>query len=79
MLEYAEAVSLSASTMTASFVEGLREAGWSDREVLDITLVCGYYNVMSRIADALGVELDEGFVDDGLAAEFERRHVMTAR
>lgn len=78
MLEYAEAVSLSASTMTAAYIEGLREVGWNDPEILDITLVIGYYNVMSRIADTFGVELDKGVVDEGLVAELDRRGVTPA-
>ena len=75
MLEFAETVSLTAGTMTEDNVAGLRNAGWSDREILDITLIISYYNLMCRLADALGVGLDEGLVDQDLMGELERRKV----
>ena len=75
MLEFAETVSLTASTMTEDNAADLRNAGWSDREILDITLIISYYNLMCRLADALGVGLDEGLVDQDLMGELERRKV----
>ncbi len=36
----------------------LRSAGWSDRAILDLTLVVGYFAFVNRIADGLGVELE---------------------
>ncbi len=75
MLEHTEKIALSASTMTREDVERLRQAGWNDREILDITLVACNYNFMCRLADSLGVELDEGEVDSSLLNELERRQV----
>lgn len=44
--------------MEQSDVESLRTAGFSDRDVLDITEVIGYYAYANRIADGLGVEVE---------------------
>jgi alkylhydroperoxidase family enzyme len=37
----------------------LREAGFSDSAILDINQVTGYYAYVNRLADGLGVELEE--------------------
>ncbi len=79
MLEYVEKITLSASTITYEEVDQLRGLGWSDREILDIALVSSAYNFWCRMADCLGVELDEGRVDDELLREIERRHITPKR
>ena len=57
MLEFTEKLTLLPSGMTESDVAGLRRHGFSDREILSITLAAGYRNFITRVADALGVEL----------------------
>ena len=42
-------------------VDGLRQAGFTDRDVLDIVEVTAYYAYANRIADGLGVP-DEGWI-----------------
>ncbi len=37
----------------------LKELGFSDREILDICQVTAYFNFVNRMADALGIELEE--------------------
>ncbi len=61
MLEYAEKMTLRPSEMTAQDVERLREAGWSDGEILDIAALTAYRNFITRMADAVGVELTEDY------------------
>jgi alkylhydroperoxidase family enzyme len=46
-------------------VETLRRQAWSDRAVLDLTLVVSYFGFVNRIAHGLGVELEEGFAQSG--------------
>ncbi len=75
MLEYVEKITLAATTITEDDIENLRRNGWSDREVLDIALVSAYYCFRCRMADGLGVELDEGRVDAELLDELRRRKV----
>ena len=45
--------------MTEDDVHTLRDAGWTDRAVLDIVLVTAYFNFVNRITNALGVEATE--------------------
>ncbi len=79
MLEWAEKLTHSPATMTQEDLQKLREVGWTDRDILDIVLVSAYYNFRCRMADALGVELDEGRVDPTLQEEFERRKVTPVK
>ncbi|QXD13835.1 hypothetical protein GQ464_010165 [Rhodocaloribacter litoris] len=42
--------------MTEADVAALREAGFSDRDILDINLIVSYFNFVNRIASGLGVD-----------------------
>ncbi|HXU73060.1 MAG TPA: hypothetical protein VN947_27265 [Polyangia bacterium] len=56
ILEYAEKLTLTPARMMREDVERLRAAtGLDDRGVLQITLIAGFFNYVSRVADALGV------------------------
>jgi uncharacterized protein YciW len=59
MLEYAEKLTIAPSTIVEDDIEQLREAGWSDRDILDIVHVCAYFNFRVRIVDGLGLKLTE--------------------
>lgn len=59
MLEYAAKLTLEPWNMKKSDVEKLREAGFSDAAILDICQVAGYYAFVNRLADGLGVELED--------------------
>jgi len=61
MLEYAEKITLNPSQVTERDVERLRRVGWGDRDILDIAAVTSYRNFITRMADALGVELTEDY------------------
>lgn len=61
MLEYAEKVTLRPSEVNNEDVQKLREAGWTDTGILDIAAVASYRNFITRMADALGVELTEDY------------------
>ena len=78
MLEYTEKVTLGPSSMVQDDIEQLRRAGWGDRENLDISLIVSYYNFRTRMADALGVELDEVLAKSELAREIRRRKIASA-
>ena len=45
--------------MVEADIIALREAGFSDSAILDINQVTGYYAYVNRLADGLGVELEE--------------------
>ena len=55
MLEYAEQVTRDAASVTDAHVARLRDAGFDDRAVLQITLIAAWFNYINRVADALGV------------------------
>ena len=59
MCEYVEKLSLKPWEMIEADVIALREAGFSDSAILDINQVTGYYAYVNRLADGLGVELEE--------------------
>ena len=56
---YADRLTRSADASSEDHVEALRNAGWSDRAILDITLVTAYFNFVNRIANGLGVSFSE--------------------
>jgi len=58
ILDYAVKLTLRPSEMQSSDVEGLRDAGLSDGEILDVCQVISYYNYVNRLADGLGVDLE---------------------
>ena len=59
MLVYAEKLTLEPWSMQPADVETLRQAGFDDRAILDINQITGYYAFVNRLADGLGVELEE--------------------
>jgi uncharacterized peroxidase-related enzyme len=59
MLEWVEKLTLTPSSCGQADVDGMRSAGWTDRDVLDIAQVCAYFNMRVRIVDGLGLEVDE--------------------
>ena len=58
MLDYAVRVTREPWTVRREDIERLRSSGFSDRAVLDISLVTGYYAFVNRLADGLGVPLE---------------------
>jgi uncharacterized protein YciW len=57
MLEYAKKLTLTPSAMAEADVQKLRDAGWTDRDILDIVHVCAYFNFRARVVDGLGLEV----------------------
>jgi alkylhydroperoxidase family enzyme len=52
-----EKVTLEPDSITAGDLAALRTAGVTDRAILDATYVCVGFNIIARIADALGFEI----------------------
>ena len=59
MLDYAVKLTLEPWSMVEADVQALREVGFSDVAILDINQVTGYYAFVNRLADGLGVELED--------------------
>ncbi len=58
MLEYTAKLTLEPWNMLEGDVQKLRKNGFSDEAILDICQVVGYYAFVNRLADGLGVELE---------------------
>ena len=48
-------------------LDALRAAGFDDRAIHDATQIVAYFNYITRVADALGVEPEEGVGPWGLS------------
>ena len=59
MLAYAEKLTMEPWKMVEEDVVALRRAGFSDRDILDINQIVGYYAYVNRLAQGLGVELED--------------------
>lgn len=59
MLTYAEKLTIRPWEMVEEDVIKLRNVGFSDAAILDINQVTGYYAFVNRLADGLGVELED--------------------
>jgi uncharacterized peroxidase-related enzyme len=55
MLEYAAQITRDASAITPQYHQRLRDAGFDDRGILQITLIAAWFNYINRVADAFGV------------------------
>ncbi|ABM10052.1 MULTISPECIES: peroxidase-related enzyme [Micrococcaceae] len=68
MMDYAVKLSTDAAAMNDDDTQRLRDAGFSDREIADITLAAAARNYFSRALLALAVELD---VPPGVSPELQ--------
>ncbi|MBD3942333.1 carboxymuconolactone decarboxylase family protein [Microbacterium sp. NEAU-LLC] len=59
VLEFAEKLSTDAAAMTDADAQRLRDAGFSDRQIVDIALAAGVRNYFSRALQALAVPVDD--------------------
>ena len=63
MLTFAIKLTAAPGAMGDADVEALRSVGFSDRDILDIVEVVGYYAYANRIADGLGIETEPWISD----------------
>jgi uncharacterized peroxidase-related enzyme len=68
IVRHAEKLTDAPGAMTESDLGELRAEGLSDKDILDLTLIVGYFNFVNRIALGLGVEFSEdevsGYLND---------------
>ena len=68
IVRHAEKLTTAPGAMTESDLTELRAVNLSDRDILDLTLVVGYFNFVNRIALGLGVAYNDdelsGYRDD---------------
>ena len=59
MLDYGVKLSRAPHAVSEADIETLRAVGFDDGGILDICQVVSYYNYVNRLADGLGVELED--------------------
>jgi alkylhydroperoxidase family enzyme len=59
MLEYVEQITRDATRISPEDHGKLRDVGFDDRGILQITLIASWFNYINRVADALGVGRDQ--------------------
>ena len=59
LLTFAIKMTKTPGGMARQDVEGLLAAGFDDRAISDAVQVVAYFNYINRVADALGVDLEE--------------------
>ena len=59
ILRYAEKLTRRPEAVTRDDMSGLRDAGLDDRAVLEVVEITAYFNFVNRLADGLGVSLEE--------------------
>ncbi len=58
MMEYAQKVVREASSTTQADFDNLRKVGWSDKDILSITLTAAARSFISKVFDALSADAD---------------------
>ena len=58
MLDYVVQLTKDATRISPKNHERLREVGFDDKGILQITLIASWFNYINRVADALGVGRD---------------------
>ena len=66
MLDFAVKLTEESQHCSEDDVERLREAGWSDEDIMDITQVAAMFNFTNRLASGLGWLPNDEFVRLGL-------------
>ena len=66
MMRFAEKVSTDAASMTDDDSQRLRDAGFDDREIVDIAFAAAARNYLSRAIQALAIDVDPSPLDDEL-------------
>ena len=59
VVKYSIKITKTPSKMTKDDIESLRRVGLTDEAILNVVLVNGYFAFVNRMADGLGVELED--------------------
>lgn len=59
MLEYSKKLTNESYKIVENDILKLKEAGFSELQIFDINQVIAYFNYVNRIADGLGVKLED--------------------
>ncbi len=70
MLEFVGSLTLDSKSLREGDIQRLRKVGFDDLQILEIVQLAGWFNCITRVADALGVKVESwraGWKDDLLA------------
>ncbi len=59
MLKFVTKMTLDSKSNTEADVQQLRRAGFDDTQILEVVQLAGWFNCITRIADALGIEVED--------------------
>jgi uncharacterized peroxidase-related enzyme len=59
MLEYVEKITLEPAKITNDDIDKLLDTGYDKKGIHDIAQVASYFNYINRLADSLGIEIEE--------------------
>jgi uncharacterized peroxidase-related enzyme len=59
MVDYAIALTKDPRSLTHENITELRRRGMDDEDILNLALIAAYFNFVNRLADGLGVDLEE--------------------
>jgi alkylhydroperoxidase family enzyme len=62
LLRYAQKLTLTPGEMVQADVDGLRDAGVDDGQILEANQIIGYFNYVNRCLNGLGVSTDNDVV-----------------
>ena len=71
--DYAMKLTLTPALMSQVDVDALRDVGFTDAQVLAANLVASYFNFINRVADGLGVDLEDWMEPDRAPSSPERQ------
>ncbi|KAA3601480.1 MAG: peroxidase [Calditrichaeota bacterium] len=61
IISYTEKLTKTPADMLQEDLLPLKSVGLNDKDILDLAFVVSYFNFINRIADGLGVELEESY------------------
>lgn len=64
MLDYSVKLTVTPGEMVEDDVIRLRDAGFTDTDILHIVEIVGYYAYANRLADGLGISLEDWIAED---------------
>jgi alkylhydroperoxidase family enzyme len=59
LCEHAARLTHDQKSNTPAHLDALRDHGFDDRAIHDATQVIGYFNYVTRVADGLGIDLED--------------------
>ncbi len=65
LIDFAEKLTWANSTVGSAEIDALRAHGFDDRAISSAVQVVSYFNYINRVADGLGVDLEEWIESDG--------------